>query len=587
MNKTFLVLLTCLITIGMQAQSLTGTWKAAMTDDFYFIITQSTLNMKGVVSMDDPEVGKIVVSVTVPCTYTRVDNLKLDVKTNPEQAKLSIDKMEFKSEISEMIKDSPELKKMVEDLMNQAMDSSKGEIVDGFPGGGELNIVTLTSTKLSLRDENGETINFTRVVSSDVDDTATNNDTGTKALSLISASENTVFKDAIKNYVRSCPAATQSMTAQMKKALSLINTTMVEDFSGKRSEDLLAKYMETTFLDHMTEYMLSPVMSGHITAAELQELTNAMLTPQGKLFQDHLAKVNTKAIPEMEQLGTKLAHAIIDGKMPDPVALRSDCPKSYVALYEQFYNVAKLDSSIESVLAALRQTAGQVDDKFFDSLSQYMHSNMMTLSVNYSFGIMTADDLKYGIKVYSSTAYQHVVESLKNLPQVAQTGGMKLVMGYVEWLGNQGVKLKNESPTNTQLTPRDGETISPSASVNEGVPAKSDVIIGKDADEKIYDVVSQMPSFPGGSSGLMQYISNNIVYPPVCEENEIQGRVICSFVVETDGSISNVSVSKSVDPALDKEALRIIRSMPKWNPGKDKDKPVRVKYTVPITFRLQ
>lgn len=252
----------------------------------------------------------------------------------------------------------------------------------------------------------------------------------------------TTFNDAIKDYVRSCPAATQSMTGQMEKALSLINTTVVEDFNGKRSEDLLAQYMKTTFLDHMIEYLLSPVMSGNVTTAELQELTNAMLTPQGKLFQDHLAKVNEKGVPEMEQFGTKLALAIIDGKVPDPVALRSDCPKSYATLYEQFYKVAKLDSSIESVMATLRQTAGQVDGEIFNRLTKYMQSNMPTLYVNHSYGVMTTDDLKYGIKVYGSTAYQHIVECLKNLPQVAQTGGMKLVMGYIEWLGNQGVKMK-------------------------------------------------------------------------------------------------------------------------------------------------
>ena len=153
--------------VGMQAQSLTGTWKTAMIEDdqkmdFYFIFTERTLNMKGVISMDDPEVGKIVVSVKVPCTYTRNGN-KLNVKTNPGQAKMSIDKMEFTPEIASAIGQSPELKKMIEDQMKEAMESSKGEIVDGFPSGGELTIVTLTSTKLTLRDETDETIDFAKV----------------------------------------------------------------------------------------------------------------------------------------------------------------------------------------------------------------------------------------------------------------------------------------------------------------------------------------------------------------------------------------------------------------------------------------
>ena len=105
--------------------------------------------------------------------------------------------------------------------------------------------------------------------------------------------------------------------------------------------------------------------------------------------------------------------------------------------------------------------------------------------------------------------------------------------------------------------------------------------------EQVYDVVEQMPSFPGGQSALFQFLSQNIHYPEVCEENGIQGRVICDFIVEADGSISDVQVKKMVDPSLDREAVRVIKSMPKWNPGKDKGKPVRVRYTVPVTFRLQ
>ncbi|MBQ9679002.1 MAG: energy transducer TonB [Prevotella sp.] len=107
------------------------------------------------------------------------------------------------------------------------------------------------------------------------------------------------------------------------------------------------------------------------------------------------------------------------------------------------------------------------------------------------------------------------------------------------------------------------------------------------SDQKVYDVVDVMPSFPGGMDGLFQYLSQNIVYPPVCEENGVQGRVICSFIVETDGSISNVKVEKTVDPNIDREAVRLIKQMPKWTPGKLNGSVVRVKYTVPVTFRLQ
>ena len=104
---------------------------------------------------------------------------------------------------------------------------------------------------------------------------------------------------------------------------------------------------------------------------------------------------------------------------------------------------------------------------------------------------------------------------------------------------------------------------------------------------KVVAVVEQMPSFPGGQSALLQYLSSNIKYPVVAEENGVQGRVIVTFVVEKDGSITDVRVVKSVDPSLDKEAQRVVKSMPKWIPGKQNGSAVRVKYTVPVTFRLQ
>ena len=102
----------------------------------------------------------------------------------------------------------------------------------------------------------------------------------------------------------------------------------------------------------------------------------------------------------------------------------------------------------------------------------------------------------------------------------------------------------------------------------------------------VYDVVEQMPSFPGGISGLRTYLNQNIRYPAEAQENCVQGRVVVSFVVEKDGHISDVTVLRSVDPSLDKEAVRVIRNMPRWTPGKQGGEPVRVRYNVPVSFRL-
>lgn len=106
-------------------------------------------------------------------------------------------------------------------------------------------------------------------------------------------------------------------------------------------------------------------------------------------------------------------------------------------------------------------------------------------------------------------------------------------------------------------------------------------------EQQIFQVVEEMPEFPGGMAECMKFLAKNIKYPTIAQENGVQGRVIVQFVVNKDGTIVDPVVVRSVDPYLDKEALRVIKAMPKWKPGKQRGKAVRVKYTVPVTFRLQ
>lgn len=176
------------------------------------------------------------------------------------------------------------------------------------------------------------------------------------------------------------------------------------------------------------------------------------------------------------------------------------------------------------------------------------------------------------------------------------------------------IRMNGYETKSLSITVEEGKTLSvsgsltaktlPSATTNTQVTSNQN---GNTSVGKVFDVVEEMPQFKGcsykyynsiaqkeevinidgGPSGLMQYLSLAIKYPVVAEENGVQGRVFCTFVVEKDGSITDVKVLKSLDPALDKEAVRVLRAMPKWLPGKQNGSPVRVKYTVPVTFRLQ
>lgn len=108
----------------------------------------------------------------------------------------------------------------------------------------------------------------------------------------------------------------------------------------------------------------------------------------------------------------------------------------------------------------------------------------------------------------------------------------------------------------------------------------------KNNEEEVYDSAGEMPKFPGGPSAMYEYLSKNIQYPETAKMKGIHGRVIVTIIIEKDGSVSNAKVAKSVEPSLDEEALRVVTAMPKWVPGKQNGVPVRVKYTVPVTFRL-
>lgn len=104
--------------------------------------------------------------------------------------------------------------------------------------------------------------------------------------------------------------------------------------------------------------------------------------------------------------------------------------------------------------------------------------------------------------------------------------------------------------------------------------------------QKVFDTVEQMPEYPGGMQAMIAFLQTNMKYPEDAAKQKVEGRVMVQFIVETDGSISDVHVAKQVFPSLDAEAIRVVQAMPKWRPGKEKGNVVRVKYNLPIVFRM-
>jgi protein TonB len=119
------------------------------------------------------------------------------------------------------------------------------------------------------------------------------------------------------------------------------------------------------------------------------------------------------------------------------------------------------------------------------------------------------------------------------------------------------------------------------------VTANAQKTVVSQSSQSVYDEVEVMPEFPGGMQAMIEYLYTNIKYPKDAIKQEVGGRVMVMFVVETDGSLSNVRVARKVFPSLDAEAVRVVKSMPKWKPGKEKGRLVRVNFTMPIVFSVK
>ena len=190
--------------------------------------------------------------------------------------------------------------------------------------------------------------------------------------------------------------------------------------------------------------------------------------------------------------------------------------------------------------------------------------------------ITNKPELTEGDVEYADTTTERMVVGKVAVPEEPDTAS------FVEEQRSQKAARPQKAPLVTQEEQED----------DEGVVLRSGEVVvepqvAPDTTKIFGDIAEQMPMFQGGDRQLMEYLENNVQYPPECEETCVQGRVVVTFLVERDGSISNAKVVKSVHPLLDAEALRVVEGMPKWMPGRQNGVTVAVKYTIPVTFRLK
>ena len=165
----------------------------------------------------------------------------------------------------------------------------------------------------------------------------------------------------------------------------------------------------------------------------------------------------------------------------------------------------------------------------------------------------------------------------------------KLINGHTDWnliekalMSNDSLVLNEPIKTNTL-----SHTAATSNTIHSKATKKNMESTSKPSEDVIYSLVNQSPKYPGGDAGLFQWLRQHIKYPRIARENNIEGKVYVGFVVETDGSITNVDVKRGIGSGCNDEAVRVISSMPKWTPGFKDGKAVRVAYTLPIIFKLE
>lgn len=249
--------------------------------------------------------------------------------------------------------------------------------------------------------------------------------------------------NAIKNYVKACPSVTEDYEKTMNQALTLINEKFIEDYNVQQSEALIKKYCEGPFLDDFVKSVMVPCSEGIVTASDFQAITKMMLTPEGKTYQAHQAKMNSVSTKLMEQKTVDIVKMLMEGKTPPAEKVRQEIPQSYRQLFYQFFKASKLEKTVSPMMSMVLKNADDNQKELVQKFTNYFNENLRTFYLNNSYGYFTTADLNFGIKCYSLPEYEHLSSLFERIPLAAQDGSIMLIMSYIEWLQSQGVKIKN------------------------------------------------------------------------------------------------------------------------------------------------
>lgn len=233
------------------------------------------------------------------------------------------------------------------------------------------------------------------------------------------------------------PSVSNMNPETMRSALELMNAGIMKNFEEAKSKELVDKYLKGSFMDDMVDALL-PFMEEKLNVNEVKELTAIMQTERGKSYQEHSAKVNEN-MGKFQQMGVEIAQKVIGGEEPTAVQ-PIDCPDSYKQLFEQYYKASGQEGLLKSMFEGLNDSMTDEQKPKMEKVMNYLSSNLCTMLLNESYGSLTEDDMRFGIELGQTPAWQNQMEAVSSIMSNAQEVGMSIVMKYLTWLQDQGVE---------------------------------------------------------------------------------------------------------------------------------------------------
>lgn len=252
--------------------------------------------------------------------------------------------------------------------------------------------------------------------------------------------EKEAYKKALKGYLDATPATTASWKGEnFANIYGQLNRNLMTDYDEVKSKRLIERYQSEQMMDDMVEVLSTLYQSNDITIDDLTILTNTFQTPEGQVYQQHLKKLNDKSLETFYTFGMLTGQMVGQPNFSvdnlQDLKVEDNIPSEYREKFDKFYVSSNLSRGIESSLSALQQQIGK-------GVTDYMTRNLKALYINEAYGVITMDDMDFGIKLGEIPSYTKQAKLMENMSETIQSVGMTVVAAYMNWLRSQGVRLK-------------------------------------------------------------------------------------------------------------------------------------------------